>query len=108
MRSKLRQDAQLRFSGLESGDLRWCARNKVRKHALSLPAGARHVEDGGLLSHGSSATPPYTWAENCPPRSAGSHFFYINRLHNNSLFQNEMPRKNSKLMPGMGRDSTER
>ena len=51
-----------------SGD----AGTKVRKHALSLPAGARRVEDDGVLSHGSSATPPHAWAENCPPHSAGS------------------------------------
>ena len=48
------------------------SRTKVRKHALSHPAGARRVDDGDVLSHGSSATPPHAWAENCPPRSAGS------------------------------------
>ena len=26
------------------------------------------------LSHGSSASPPHAWAENCPPRSAGFPF----------------------------------
>ncbi|MBP3589856.1 MAG: hypothetical protein J6J61_04695, partial [Muribaculaceae bacterium] len=40
-------------------------------------AGARRVEDGATLSHGSSASPPHAWAENCTPRSAGSLFFYI-------------------------------
>ena len=50
------------------------AGTKVRKHALSLPAGARRVEVGGALSLGSSATPTHAWAENCPPRSAGFPF----------------------------------
>ena len=77
----LKRIAQLRFSGLESVELIWWAGTKVRQHALSLPAGARRVEDGGTLSHGSSAAPPHAWAENCTPRSAGSLFCTFNRLH---------------------------
>ena len=50
------------------------AGTKVRKHALSHPTGARRVVDGGPLPHGSSASPPHAWAENCPPRSAGFLF----------------------------------
>ena len=75
MRSKLRQDAQLRFSGLESVEPSGTAGTKVRQYAPSLPAGARRVGIDGALSHGSSAVPPHTWAENCLPRSAGLRFF---------------------------------
>ena len=71
-RAELRQEATARACRPWSGHTPTAPRTNIRKGATAHPAGACCACILHPATHGSSASPPHTWAENCPPRSAGS------------------------------------